>query len=111
MLEPFSQHAPRVQGSDGLFSGSDGGAWSDGGEKNDEEEGGVDFSAVQRAYQPDADDTKSRFTEYSMTSSILPRSEKLQLHDDRFEEFYSQCVVLTRQYYFDAGILPAGRSD
>eukprot|EP00049_Salpingoeca_infusionum_P012964 m.241121 g.241121 ORF g.241121 m.241121 type:complete len:607 (+) comp15317_c0_seq6:338-2158(+) len=35
-------------------------------------------------------DTKSRFTEYSMTSSILPRSEKLVHHDEHFEELYSQ---------------------
>lgn len=80
-----------AQGSDGLFSGSEGeGGWSDGGDRFDQGDGAIDFSAVRRAYQPDAEDTKSRFTEYSMTSSILPRSEKLQLHDDRFEEFYAQ---------------------
>eukprot|EP00040_Diaphanoeca_grandis_P001507 m.18701 g.18701 ORF g.18701 m.18701 type:complete len:500 (-) comp12169_c0_seq1:116-1615(-) len=33
---------------------------------------------------------KSRFTEYSMTSSILTRSEAMQTHDDRFEKLYEQ---------------------
>eukprot|EP00039_Didymoeca_costata_P030566 m.30225 g.30225 ORF g.30225 m.30225 type:complete len:474 (+) comp8184_c0_seq1:236-1657(+) len=33
---------------------------------------------------------KSRFTEYSMTSSILPRTEILQRHDDHFENFFEQ---------------------
>lgn len=43
-----------------------------------------------RALADDADDLKSRFTEYSMTSSILPRSEALQVHDSRFEKLYEQ---------------------
>lgn len=31
---------------------------------------------------------QSRFTEYSMSSAILPRSEVLQTHDARFEKLY-----------------------
>jgi protein LTV1 len=38
----------------------------------------------------DAMTMKSRFTEYSMSSSILPRSEALQVHDERFEKLYEQ---------------------
>uniref|UniRef100_A0A672KCN5 Protein LTV1 homolog n=1 Tax=Sinocyclocheilus grahami TaxID=75366 RepID=A0A672KCN5_SINGR len=35
-------------------------------------------------------ETKSRFTEYSLTSSVLRRNEQLTLLDDRFEKFYEQ---------------------
>ncbi|XP_028267018.1 protein LTV1 homolog isoform X2 [Parambassis ranga] len=35
-------------------------------------------------------ETKSRFTEYSMTSSVMRRNEQLTLLDDRFEKFYEQ---------------------
>lgn len=39
---------------------------------------------------PDFDDeeTKSRFTEYSMSSSVIRRNEQLTLLDDRFEKFF-----------------------
>lgn len=36
----------------------------------------------------DDEETKSRFTEYSMTSSVIRRNEQLSLLDDRFEKFY-----------------------
>ena len=32
-----------------------------------------------------AEETRSRFTEYSMTSSAMHRNDKLQLLDERFE--------------------------
>lgn len=35
-------------------------------------------------------ETKSRFTEYSITSSVMRRNEQLTLLDDRFEKFYEQ---------------------
>lgn len=34
----------------------------------------------------DKEETKSRFTEYSMTSSVIRRNEQLTLLDNRFEE-------------------------
>lgn len=37
-------------------------------------------------FSPDFDDNKSRFTEYSMTSSVIRRNEQLSLLDDRFEQ-------------------------
>ncbi|XP_058974826.1 protein LTV1 homolog [Musca domestica] len=37
----------------------------------------------------DKDDTKSQFTEYSMSSSVIRRNEQLTLLDDRFERFYA----------------------
>uniref|UniRef100_A0A286Y0R7 Protein LTV1 homolog n=1 Tax=Cavia porcellus TaxID=10141 RepID=A0A286Y0R7_CAVPO len=36
------------------------------------------------------EETKSRFTEYSMTSSVMRRNEQLTLHDERFEKLYEQ---------------------
>lgn len=38
----------------------------------------------------DREETKSRFTEYSMSSSVIRRNEQLSLLDDRFEKFYEQ---------------------
>lgn len=35
------------------------------------------------------EETKSRFTEYSMSSSVIRRNEQLTLLDDRFEHFYA----------------------
>lgn len=37
-----------------------------------------------------ADDTKSRFTEYSMSSSVMHRNKGLSLLDDRFEKMYAE---------------------
>lgn len=34
----------------------------------------------------DMEETKSRFTEYSMTSSVIRRNEQLTMLDGRFEE-------------------------
>lgn len=36
------------------------------------------------------EETRSRFTEYSMTSSVIRRNEQLALLDDKFEKFYEQ---------------------
>nr|CAG4651104.1 EOG090X08PQ [Simocephalus serrulatus]SVE94329.1 EOG090X08PQ [Simocephalus serrulatus] len=36
------------------------------------------------------DDNKSRFTEYSMTSSVIRRNQQLSLLDDRFEQLMAQ---------------------
>merc|ERR1719447_2583509 len=38
----------------------------------------------------DLEETKSRFTEYSMTSSVIRRNDQLTLLDDRFENLYKQ---------------------
>lgn len=32
------------------------------------------------------EETKSRFTDYSLTSSVMRRNEQLTLHDERFEK-------------------------
>lgn len=36
----------------------------------------------------DGEETKSRFTEYSISSSVIRRNEQLTLLDDRFEKFF-----------------------
>lgn len=56
---------------------------SEGGLSGDEEGGGREFLFMD-------EETKSRFTEYSMTSSVMRRNEQLTLLDDRFEKFYEQ---------------------
>ncbi|XP_071387728.1 protein LTV1 homolog isoform X2 [Centroberyx affinis] len=57
---------------------------SDGGLSGDEEGGG------RREFLFMDEETKSRFTEYSLTSSVMRRNEQLSLLDDRFEKFYEQ---------------------
>ena len=72
---------------------------------DDEKEGGSDDDRYDRAGSSDEDmsapgkplgaienhffweeETKSRFTEYSLTSSVMRRNEQLTLHDERFEK-------------------------
>lgn len=77
----------------------------DGDEQWEDEESDVDSNAAGYSGDEDDDDlgplphskkfahfddeeTKSRFTEYSMSSSVIRRNEQLTLLDDRFEKFY-----------------------
>ncbi|XP_075947922.1 protein LTV1 homolog [Anarhichas minor] len=67
--------------------------WEDTDEEGDfDSEGG--FSGDGEGRAPEFlfmdEETKSRFTEYSMTSSVMRRNEQLTLLDDRFEKFYEQ---------------------
>lgn len=53
----------------------------------DEELDGVDsFNGLQHTF--DEEETKSRFTNYSMTSSVIQRNDQLTLLDDRFEKVF-----------------------
>ncbi|KAE8602291.1 hypothetical protein XENTR_v10013937 [Xenopus tropicalis] len=61
--------------SDGLVSDED-----------DDEEG----KGARKEFLFMQEETKSRFTEYSMTSSVIRRNEQLTLLDERFEKFYEQ---------------------
>lgn len=69
---------------DGEYSDvdSNGAEMSDDG--GDEERDGLGPLAFDR------EETKSRFTEYSMSSSVIRRNEQLTLLDDRFEKFFEQ---------------------
>eukprot|EP00058_Branchiostoma_floridae_P006266 XP_002591754.1 hypothetical protein BRAFLDRAFT_123518 [Branchiostoma floridae] len=62
---------------------SDGEYPSDECEMESEEEDGSDEGLTYRT-------TKSRFTEYSITSSVMRRNEGLTLLDDRFEKLYEE---------------------
>lgn len=54
-----------------------------GGLSDEDEEGQREFLFMR-------EETRSRFTEYSLTSSVMRRNEQLSLLDDRFEKFYEQ---------------------
>lgn len=61
----------------------------DEGSSEDDEEDDVlcDMRSDSDRLSPDFnDDNKSRFTEYSMTSSVIRRNAQLSLLDDRFEQ-------------------------
>ncbi|XP_059187789.1 protein LTV1 homolog [Centropristis striata] len=69
--------------------------WEDTDEEGDfDSEGGFsgdeDMEGRGREFLFMDEETKSRFTEYSMTSSVMRRNEQLTLLDDRFEKFYEQ---------------------
>lgn len=51
-----------------------------GGRSDDEVNDDDDLASLDR------EETKSRFTEFSMSSSVLPRNDQLTLLDDRFEQ-------------------------
>ncbi|XP_037698492.1 protein LTV1 homolog isoform X2 [Choloepus didactylus] len=89
------------------FGSEDGSEWED---VDDAQEGGGNAECDSEGLLSDEDDVsapggpggaaerhlfweeeaKSRFTEYSMTSSVMRRNEQLTLHDERFEKFYEQ---------------------
>ncbi|XP_026215201.1 protein LTV1 homolog isoform X1 [Anabas testudineus] len=75
--------------------GDDDDEWEDTGDEGDfDSEGGFsdegDEDGRDREFLFMNEETKSRFTEYSMTSSVMRRNEQLSLLDDRFEKFYEQ---------------------
>lgn len=47
------------------------------------------LAPLMRERRFDEEETKSRFTEYSMSSSVIRRNEQLTLLDDRFDKFYA----------------------
>lgn len=73
--------------------------WEDTDEEDDEDEeqdydseGGLseDKEGSRREFMFADCETKSRFTEYSLTSSVMRRNEQLTLLDDRFEKVSQQ---------------------
>lgn len=61
-----------------------------------DEEADEVYSLNGPQYTFGAEETKSRFTEYSMSSSVMRRNEQLTLLDDKFEKVYiSYISVLT----------------
>ncbi|XP_007422967.1 protein LTV1 homolog [Python bivittatus] len=49
-----------------------------------------DFKGKMKEFLFMEEETKSRFTEYSMTSLVMRRNEQLTLLDERFEKFFEQ---------------------
>lgn len=49
------------------------------------------------------EETKSRFTDYSMTSSVMRRNEQLTLHDERFEKVRAPVKGLLMLLVCDSG--------
>lgn len=65
--------------------------WEDTDEEgNFDSDGDVGDGDNLREFLFSDEETKSRFTEYSLTSSVMRRNEQLSLLDDRFEKFYEQ---------------------
>lgn len=63
----------------------------DGDDDDDVDENGDRLAPLRRHNRFknfDDEETKSRFTEYSMSSSVIRRNEQLTLLDDRFEKFF-----------------------
>ncbi|XP_001361728.3 protein LTV1 homolog [Drosophila pseudoobscura] len=58
-------------------------------EDEDEDELMDRLAPLMRERRFDDEEVKSRFTEYSMSSSVIRRNEQLSLLDDRFEKFYA----------------------
>ncbi|GAA6065587.1 protein LTV1 homolog isoform X1, partial [Tachysurus ichikawai] len=72
---------------------TDEGSSEDEDEQSDDSAGGVsggDGDANGGRFMFMEFETNSRFTEYSLTSSVMRRNEQLTLLDDRFEKFYEQ---------------------
>ncbi|XP_077380108.1 protein LTV1 homolog [Festucalex cinctus] len=70
-------------------------SWEDTDDDDDDDDlsSGGDFSAEEGGageFAFDEEETRTRFTEYSMTSSVMRRNEQLTLLDERFEKFYEQ---------------------
>lgn len=72
-------------------------------DENDEEMDSDDYSDVDSEFSNDEErdalgplrmydneESKSRFTEYSMSSSVIRRNEQLMLLDERFEKFFEK---------------------
>ncbi|XP_043076720.1 protein LTV1 homolog [Puntigrus tetrazona] len=80
----------------GMGDDDDDDEWEDTSDEDEEQdydsEGGLseDEEGGRREFMFADCETKSRFTEYSLTSSVMRRNEQLTLLDDRFEKFYEQ---------------------
>uniref|UniRef100_A0A4W5RLA8 Protein LTV1 homolog n=1 Tax=Hucho hucho TaxID=62062 RepID=A0A4W5RLA8_9TELE len=96
--DDFILKANDVKGAVGV--GDDDEEWEDADEEESDSEGYVDSEGGvsgdedgegrPREFMFMDEETKTRFTEYSMTSSVMRRNEQLTLLDDRFEKFFEQ---------------------
>lgn len=84
--DDFIMIANGGEGAEEDFDGdSDTGDDEDDGDEEDDQL--ADLGSDCDRFSPDLqEETKSRFTEYSMTSSVMRRNQQLSLLDDRFEQ-------------------------
>nr|SVE73647.1 EOG090X08PQ [Daphnia atkinsoni] len=83
----FANGVPSDEDTEDDEEGSD----VDGEEEEDEDDDVLcDMRSDSGQLSHDNDDNKSRFTEYSMTSSVIRRNAQLSLLDDRFEQMMAQ---------------------
>ena len=68
-------------------------------DNDDEDEDVSDLDSLGDLRSFSGQETKSHFTEYSMSSSVIRRNEGLTLLDDRFEK------VKTRYFLYQVGFL------
>lgn len=66
-----------------------------------EESDQYDSEAYDDVGSLNMEDTKSRFTDYSMSSSIIRRNENLQLLDDQFEQVFIYLFMYICIYYIN----------
>ncbi|KAI4902312.1 hypothetical protein NFI96_032258 [Prochilodus magdalenae] len=84
-----------VEGDDDEWTDEDESGEEEEDEQNYDSAGGLseddgEYEGGQRQFAFMDCETKSRFTEYSLTSSVMRRNEQLTLLDDRFEKFFEQ---------------------
>lgn len=86
-----------AMGGEGDYKNYDGEEYSDidsefgsedGSFEGEADENGDRLGKLLRSRKFDDEETKSRFTEYSMSSSVIRRNKQLELLDDRFEKFF-----------------------
>ncbi|XP_066461563.1 protein LTV1 homolog [Eleutherodactylus coqui] len=89
--DDFVLQANDIAAVDGNECGADENEWEDfdsDGPFSDEEGDGGDGPMKEFMFMQE--ETKSRFSQYSMSSSVMRRNEQLALLDERFEKFYEQ---------------------
>jgi len=59
----------------------------------------LNSSVETRSNMFEEEETKSRFTQYSKSSSAVPRNEHLRLLDAKFEKVYISIFENIRHYY------------
>ncbi|KAF6208339.1 hypothetical protein GE061_016793 [Apolygus lucorum] len=83
-----------IQANGGVLQMDDGEFDSDGEyedyDEEDDDDDNSDDSNERMDELMDLEETKTRFTEYSMTSSVIRRNEQLTLLDDKFDKMFAE---------------------
>lgn len=85
-VEEIEERKPTKEDLEGLFSDEE-----EGDEMEDEDEDRDTICSMEGPqYSFSDEETKSHFTNYSMSSSVVARNKQLTLLDDRFEKMYEE---------------------